>query len=99
MKISKILLYSVPCILIILLLLNGCGRAVNRSAERRIRDILPDLLGPARQYRAHVESSPDRTVQGRLASVTVDGDDVELPNGLLLDRLHLDLKGVEVDTG
>lgn len=99
MKIRYVLLTIVPCILLLLLLLTGCERAVNRSAERRIRDALPDLLGPARQYRAHVESAPDRTVQGRLARVTVDGDDVELPNGLLLDQLHLELQGVEVDTG
>lgn len=75
----------------------GCGRAINRSAERRIRDALPDLLGSARQYRVHVANAPERTLQGRLANVTVDGDDVQLATGLLLDHLHLDLKDVEVD--
>ncbi len=76
----------------------GCTRTVNRTAERKIRDALPDLLGPARQYRAHVESAPGKTLAGQLAAVTIDGDDVQLENGLLLDQLHLDLKGVEVDT-
>lgn len=81
-----------------LLSLAGCGRAINRTAERRIREALPDLLGPARQYRAHVDNAPERTLRGRLAHVAVDGEDVQLANGLLLDQLHLDLQGVEVDT-
>jgi hypothetical protein len=76
----------------------GCTRTVNRTAERKIRDVLPDLLGPARQYRAHVDSEAGGTMAGRLAAVTIDGDDVQLPNGLLLDRLRLELKGVNVDT-
>lgn len=76
----------------------GCMRTVNRTAERKIRDVLPDVLGPARQYRAHVDSAPENTVAGRLASVTIDGDDVQLPNGLLLDQIHLELKGIDLDT-
>ena len=81
------------------LLLVGCGRTINRTAERKIRDALPDVLGPAKRYRAHVENPPERTLQGRLATITIDGDDVEVANGLLLDQLHLELKGVEIDTG
>lgn len=80
-----------------MLLLTGCGRAINRSAERRIREALPDILGSARQYRVHVANPPERTLRGRLADVTIDGDDVQLTNGMLLDTLHLDLKGVDVD--
>lgn len=77
----------------------GCGRAINRTAERRIREALPDLLGNARAYRAHVEGSETRTLGGNIARVTIDGDDVELSNGLLLDHLHLELEGVRYDTG
>ena len=76
----------------------GCGRTINRTAERRIRDVLPDLLGPARAYRVHVDNDPERTLRGRLARVTIDGDDVTLKNGLILDSLHLELTGVDVDT-
>lgn len=84
--------------LIALALCTGCGRTINRSAERHIRDALPNVLGPARQYRVHIENAPDRTLDGKLALVTVDGDDVQFSNGLLLDRLHLDLKDVDYDT-
>jgi hypothetical protein len=77
----------------------GCARPINREAERRIRRALPDLIGPARQYRVRVENDPIRTLRGRLSNVTVHGDDVEMPNGLLLDHLYLEIKGIEVDTG
>lgn len=76
----------------------GCGRPVNRAAERRIRDALPQLLGSARSYRVHVSGEPLSTVRGRLQHVAIDGDDVSLRNGLLLDRLNLELSGVDVDT-
>ena len=90
---------AILLLLILLLSLAGCDRAINRSAERRIRESLPDLIGPARSYSVHVSGSAERTIQGHLANVTVDGDDVDLPSGLLLDQLRLDLKDVEVDTG
>jgi hypothetical protein len=84
-------------LMIVTLCLAGCGRAINRSAERRLREALPDLLGPARQYQVHVDSAPGSTLRGHMANVTINGDDIELRNGLLLDQLHLDLKGVDVD--
>jgi len=90
-----ILLYS---FLLLMLVSSGCGRAINRAAERRIRESLPNLLGPARQYRVQVNGSALGTVQGRLSDVQVEGDDVQFANGLLLDRLHLDLKGADYDT-
>ncbi|HEV2472774.1 MAG TPA: LmeA family phospholipid-binding protein [Chthonomonadales bacterium] len=78
--------------------LTGCGRAINRTAERRVRDALPNLIGDARDYRVHISNSAIRTIEGRLSDVSIDGDDVQLRNGLLLDNLHLDLRGVNVDT-
>jgi hypothetical protein len=85
------------CCLLWLLSLLGCGRAINRAAERRIRESLPGLLGNAREYRVHVAGAATGTLQGRLADVTIDGVDVQFANGLLLDNLHLDLKGVDYD--
>ena len=76
----------------------GCGRAINRAAERRVRDALPGVLGPARAYRVHIDNDPDRTIRGRLARVLIDGEQVKLNNGLYFDALHLELRGVEVDT-
>jgi hypothetical protein len=78
-------------------IVSGCTRAINHAAERRIRDELPDLIGPARRYQVRVEGSAGRAAHGRLQRVIVDGDDVQLSNGLLLDQLHLELKNVEAD--
>jgi hypothetical protein len=83
----------------VILVFMGCGRAINRTAERRIREALPQAIGPAREYSVHVENSPVRTIQGQFANVTIDGDDVQFPSGLLLDNLHIQLKNVDVDTG
>ncbi len=76
----------------------GCSRAVNRAAERRIRDAMPAMLGPARAYHAHVDSSAAQTAGGRMAHVLIDGDDVRIENGMVIDHLHLDLRDVSVDT-
>lgn len=84
-------------LLCVVISMAGCGRAVNRTAERRVRDMLPSVLGPARVYRVHVANSPARTAQGHLSDVIIDGDDVAFRNGLLLDQLHLELKNVDVD--
>ncbi|MDE2127084.1 MAG: DUF2993 domain-containing protein [Armatimonadetes bacterium] len=81
-----------------LLALAGCTRPINRAAERRIRDLLPQALGPANSYQVHVSGSPFRTASGRLHDVTIDGQDVQLGHGMLLDELDLHLQGVDVDT-
>ena len=80
-----------------LVLIAGCGRVVNRTVERRIREALPRTFGPAKEYRVHVASPMARTLRGQLGSVTVDGDDVALPSGMVLEGLSLDLKDVDVD--
>lgn len=81
----------------LLALTGGCGRVVNRTVERKIREALPGTLGPAREYRVHVASPMGRTLRGQLGSVNVGGDEVELPNGMVLEGLSLDLKDVDVD--
>lgn len=96
---SRRLFLSLLVFCVVSLVGPGCGRTVNRTAERRIREALPDLLGTARQYRVHVEGAPGHTLSGQLACVIIEGDDVELNNGLLLDHLHLELDGVDYDTG
>ena len=82
----------------VVLIAAGCGRTINRTAERRIREALPNAIGPARQYRVHIDNAPLRTLGGQLSNVAIDGDDVRFPTGLILDNLHIDLKNVDVDT-
>lgn len=75
----------------------GCGRAVNRAAERHIRDLLPNMLGEARIYRVHVAGDELGTSHGKLDSVEIDGEDVQLSGGLLIDRLKVSLHKVDAD--
>jgi hypothetical protein len=81
-----------------LLVSAGCSRTINRAAERRIRDILPEVVGPARSWRAFVRSSPINTVRGRLGDVDIEGEDVELAGIVRCARLRLHLRQVAVDT-
>jgi hypothetical protein len=81
------------------LLAHGCTRTINRSAERKIRDVLPSYIGPARVWRAHVENPPERTIRGRLSSVTIDGEQVQLRDTILLDTLHIEMRDAEFDAG
>jgi hypothetical protein len=77
--------------------LSACNRPINREAEKRVKAVLPDLLGPARQYSVRVDGGWDRTVRGKLRKVAIDGYDVELSTGLVVDQLRLDLDNVDVD--
>jgi hypothetical protein len=77
----------------------GCGRVINRTAERKIREALPDAIGPAREYRVHIENAPIQSVAGKFANVVIDGDQVQFPTGLLVDSLHIELKNVDIDAG
>ncbi|MCX6382706.1 MAG: DUF2993 domain-containing protein [Armatimonadetes bacterium] len=91
---------TLPYLLLLVLgiLLSGCTRPINRTAESRIRQALPEVLGPAKSYTVRVDSAWERTLQGKLARVSIEGGDVRFRNGLILDHLSLTLKGVEVDT-
>jgi len=82
-----------------ILALAGCTRTINRTAERRIRDALPGYIGPAQVWTAHVENPPERTVRGRLARVTIDGEGVQLRQTIVCERLHIEMRDVVVDTG
>src|SRR5437773_12469432 len=73
----------------ICLLSSGCGRTINRAAERRIRDTLPQYIGHARVWRAHVENPPERTLRGKLSQITIDGEGVDFGETIRLAQLHI----------
>lgn len=105
-KLMKLKLLSYGKILILLAVLSfsfsllfsaGCARVVNRTAERKIRDILPVYLGPAKVWRAHVDNPPLRTIQGRLSKITIDGEDVQLHSQITCQSLHIVMHNVDID--
>lgn len=56
----------------------GCGRTIARAAERRVRDMATRVIGPARAWRAHVDGTQTELVGGRVRSIALEGDDVDL---------------------
>ncbi|MEP6754366.1 MAG: DUF2993 domain-containing protein [Chthonomonadales bacterium] len=82
-----------------LCLMPGCSRTINRSAERRIRDTLPEYIGQASDWKAHVDNPAGRTLRGHLKTVTIDGTQVHLKQTIVCDTLHIEMKDVDVDTG
>ncbi len=76
----------------------SCGRTINRSAERKIRDVLPEYLGPAKVWNAHVDSPANRTLSGKLRHLTIDGEQVNLQGIIRCAQLHIDMDEVEFDT-
>lgn len=86
-------------LLAVIVLSASCARVVNRTAERKIREALPEAIGPARDYRVHIENDPLRSVNGKFSHIIIDGDDVQFPSGILLDNMHIDLTDVNIDSG
>jgi hypothetical protein len=98
MPLEMMFLRKYALLLLLLALTTGCGRTINRTAERKIRDVLPTYIGSAKEWRAHVDNPADRTLHGSLRSVTIDGTDVHLRQIVTCDTLHIEMQNVEVDT-
>lgn len=82
---------------VISVVMSGCGRVINRTAERKIRDVLPVYLGPAKVWRAHVDNNAMRTLGGKLSVITIDGEDVQLQHTIECQQLHIVMHDADVD--
>ncbi len=79
--------------------LAGCNTGMaEREAERRLRQRLPELIGPADSYRVNMRSSSDLAVMGgRLREITIEGKGVRIADEWLVDNLLVVLEKVDVD--
>lgn len=77
----------------------GCGRMINRTAERRIREALPSYIGPAASWQAHIDNPELRTIQGKLRTITIDGSQVQLRQMITCDSLHIEMRDTSYDIG
>jgi hypothetical protein len=82
---------------LLLLLTSGCGRVINRTAERKIRDALPAYIGPARVWRVRVENPELETLQGKLRHIYIEGEGVSLKQTIVCDFLQVQLRNTRVD--
>mgnify|MGYP000940575846 CR=1 FL=1 len=79
--------------------LAGCGRAVENKAEKAINEMLPQYLGPAKRWSSRVSGKTGAMLRGRLGKVRIEGEDVTLAPGLVVEKLTVDLEDVSVDRG
>lgn len=71
------------------------GALVRWKIEKSVVEKAPSLLGPARSYSADVTGGVLDLVRGRVPQIRLRGNDVQLKNGIVVDRLDVILSGVK----
>ena len=80
------------------LALTGCARPGEREAEKAIHKLLPEYLGPAKNYSVRVKGKSLGAIsRGRLREVHIAGTDVRLTDELTVRELTVDADEVAVD--
>jgi hypothetical protein len=85
---------------IIAILVGGCAGAIIRpTVEDAIKRSLPDYIGPAKHYDVKTTGSATEILGGKLASIRIEGEDVQVDPELTITKLLVEMKDVRVDTG
>lgn len=84
-------------LVLIMLVMCGCGGRARRKVEEGIAKSLPDIIGPARSYHVTVTGSLFGMMRGNLREIKITGREVEIKNALILSRLDVTLTNVEFD--
>lgn len=80
------------------MLFSGCGSSiVNDKVEHHIEAALPQYIGPAESYKAHVDGSLGGMMDGRLRELQIEGKRVQLAPELIVNDLQVEMKGVDFD--
>jgi len=78
--------------------LGGCGKGVITSQiEQGIEARLPAIIGPAKSYDVHVSGRTFEMIKGRMATVSIHGEEVRVTPNLALDDLRVTLSDVVFD--
>lgn len=70
------------------------GAIVRWAIEQAVAGKVSGMLGTARSYSVDVSGGLFDIVRGRVNQVSIRGNDVKLSNGVVVDRLDVDLCGV-----
>ena len=85
---------------IIAILIGGCAGAVVRpTVEDAIKRSLPDYIGPAKHYDVKTSGSATEILGGKLDSLRIEGEEVQVDPELTITKLLIEMKDVRVDTG
>lgn len=66
---------------------------IKESVDKRLQS----KIGPAQSYEVGVSGSLIDLIRGKVAGLDIQGNKVKLRNGVTLDDLHVQLKGVKLD--
>lgn len=84
---------------IVAILIGGCaGSIIRPRVEDAIRDSLPEYIGPAKNYSVHTSGSATEMLSGKLDSLKIEGDEVQVDPNLTITKLCVQLNDVRVDT-
>ena len=88
---------SLAALILLIVLLSGCGNPINHKVSDRIAAILPKTLGPARSYEVETTGTSLHLTNGHIGEVSIHGDDVELAPGLIVDSMDADVRDISFD--
>lgn len=81
------------------ILLNGCGKQlVTSKIEKSIAARLPEVIGPADNYKVEVSGHTKDMLQGEIREIRIYGKNVEVAPILKADELFVVLSDVQADT-
>lgn len=93
------LVFTVFCLLFTLLL-GGCGGGgIRHKIERGIAKGMEQKLGPAKSYSVKITGPTMALVSGKLRGIEITGLDVKTPQGIVVQRLRVNVQDLEVDVG
>lgn len=88
----------VACSLLFALVLTGCGGGgIRHKVEKGIAKGMEQKLGPAKSYNVKISGPTMALVSGKLKSIEITGLDVKTPQGILVQRLQVNVEDLEVD--
>ena len=78
--------------------LGGCAGGLIRSeVAKGVRHALPDYIGPAKSYSVTVHGDSAAILKGKIESLEIQGEDVQVDPKLLVGRLLVEMNGVRCD--
>lgn len=86
----------VPIAIIIAVVCLGPGALIRWKIEQAVSAKLGGMLGAAKSYSVHVSGGLFEMLGGKIKQIDINGKNVKLSNGVVVDRLDVLLSGVHV---
>ncbi len=87
----------IVCCLLFACVLSGCGGGIRHKIEKGIAKGMEQKLGPAKSYSVKITGPTMALVSGKLRGIEITGLDVKTPQGIVVQRLNVNVQNLEVD--